>query len=533
MKKVIPALLLSFSLLGTTVSVSAAPPEHSNYKERYIPVQLLGMNDFHGQLDVYGTVAGKKVGGAEYLAAYLKEYEADAKRNNTDTLKVHVGDAIGASAPTSALLQDEPTIELFNELDMDVATVGNHEFDEGIEEMMRLINGGEHEATGYFEGANFPFTVANVMNEETGEPILPPYVIKKVNGMPIGFIGVVTTETPNIVVPSAVEGIEFTDEVEAINKTAAELKDKGVQSIVVLAHNPVLSDQDGSNPSGDVVEFANEVDDEIDVIYGAHNHSYANTIVDNKLIVQSYANGTAFSDVDLMIDPKTKDIVHKEAEIVTTYHEGIEPDTEVKEMVDSYKAKVAPLVNEVIGEATDPLTRKQDDSGESALGNFTADSQRAVMGTDIAFMNPGGIRADLDAGDITWGEVYTTSPFGNSLVSMELTGEQIKSVLEQQWSGSYQRILQISGLQYTWDQNAPIGERIVEITDDEGNPINPDQTYTVTANNYLATGGDGFTVFKEGKNPVNGPVDYEAMVEYIKSFEEPIQAPALDRIDVQ
>ncbi len=530
-KKVITSLLLSFSLLGT--AVSAAPPEHSNYKERYIPVQLLGMNDFHGQLDVYGNVGGKKVGGAEYLAAYLKEREEEAKRNKIDTLMVHVGDAIGASAPTSSLLQDEPTIQLFNELGVDVATVGNHEFDEGIEELKRLIDGGNHEATGNFEGANFPFTVANVVDEKTGEPILPPYIIEKVNGMPIGFIGVVTKETPNIVVPSAVEGLEFIDEVEAINKAAAELKDRGVQSIVVLAHNSALSNQDGSNPSGDVVEFANEVDDEVDVIYGAHNHRFANTVVDNKLIVQSYANGTAFSDVDLLIDPKTKDIVHKEAEIVTTYHEGIQPDAEIKEMVDAYKETVAPLVNEVLGQVTEPLTRKQDNSGESTLGSLTADAHRAAMGTDFAFMNPGGIRADIDAGDLTWGEVYTTSPFGNSLVSMELTGEQIKEILEQQWNGSYPRMLQISGLQYTWNQNAPIGERIVEITDAEGNSLDPAQIYTVTANNYLATGGDGFTVFKEGKNLVNGPVDYEAMVAYIKSFKEPIQAPALDRIDVQ
>ena len=231
--------------------------------------------------------------------------------------------------------------------------------------------------------------------------------------------------------------MEFTDEVEAINMAAEELKEQGVESIVVLAHNPVSSNQDGSNPSGDVVEIANNVDDEIDVIYGAHNHGYANTMVDNKLIVQSYANGTAFSDVDLMIDPKTKDIVKKEAKIVTTFHEGIEPDAEIKAMVDSYSEQIAPLVNEVIGQADTALTREQDDSGESTLGNVIADSQRVIMGTDIAFMNPGGIRADLDQGAITWGEAFNIQPFGNSLVTMNMTGQQIKDVLEQQWNGSY------------------------------------------------------------------------------------------------
>ena len=527
MKKIIPACVLSLSLIGTTVS--AAPPEHANHEKRYIPVQLLGINDFHGQLDVYKTVGGKQVGGAEYLAAYLKKYEQD----NKNTLLVQVGDAVGGSAPVSSLLQDEPTIEFLNKLGFDVGTVGNHEFDEGVDELNRLLYGGEHETTGYFEGADFPYTAANVVDKETGEPILPPYVIKKVNGMPIGFIGIVTTETKNIVLPSGIESVEFTDEVEAINLAAQELKEQGVESIVVLAHNPVSSNQDGSNPSGDVVEIANNVDDEIDVIYGAHNHGYANTMVDNKLIVQSYANGTAFSDVDLMIDPKTKDIVKKEAKIVTTFHEGIEPDAEIKAMVDSYSEQIAPLVNEVIGQADTPLTREQDDSGESTLGNVIADSQRVIMGTDFAFMNPGGIRADLDQGAITWGEAFNIQPFGNSLVTMNMTGQQIKDVLEQQWNGSYPKMLQISGLNYTWDKDAPIGQRIVEITDAKGNQLNPEQIYSVAVNNFVATGGDGFTVFKEGTNVVTGPTDLDAMVEYIENYEGTISAPELDRIEVR
>ena len=420
-----------------------------------------------------------------------------------------------------------------NKVGFDVGGLGNHEFDEGVDELNRLLYGGEHETTGYFEGANFPFTSANVVDKETGETILPPYVIKKVNGMPIGFIGVVTTETKNIVLPSGIESVEFTDEVEAINKAAQELKEQGVEAIVVLAHNPVSSNQDGSNPSGDAVEIAKKVDDEIDVIFGAHNHGYANTTVDNKLIVQSYANGTAFSDVDLMIDPKTKDIVKKNAKIVTTYHEGIQPDAEIKAMVDSYSEQIAPLVNEVIGQADTPLTREQDDSGESTLGNVIADSQRAIMGTDFAFMNPGGIRADLDQGEITWGEAYNVQPFGNSIVTMDMTGKQIKDALEQQWSGSYPKMLQISGLSYIWEKDAPIGQRIVEITDENGNPLNPEQSYRVAVNNFLATGGDGFTEFKEGINVVTGPTDLETMVEYIKNFEGSISAPEQNRIEVR
>ncbi|ARI75575.1 bifunctional metallophosphatase/5'-nucleotidase [Halobacillus mangrovi] len=527
LKRVIPAFFLILSLFAS--SVSAAPPDHSQYKNRYISAQLLGMNDFHGQLDVYRTVDGRKVGGAEYLAAYLEKYEAE----NKNTLLIHSGDVVGASSPVSSLLQDEPTIEILNDIGFDVGTVGNHEFDEGVAEMKRLIYGGEHEETGDFEGASFPYTVANVKDEETGEPILPPYVIKKVNGMPIGFVGVVTTETKDIVLPSGIEGVEFTDETTAINQAVSELKEKGVESIVVLAHVPASSDQDGSNASGEVVDFAPEVDDEVDIIFGGHNHAYANTVVDGKLIVESYSYGTAFSEVDIKIDPKTKDIVEKEASIVTTYHDGIEPDQAVRNKVDDYKKEIEDLVEEVIAQAAEPITKEQEESGESALGNLVADSQRAAMDTDFAFMNPGGIRANLDEGPITWGELYTMLPFGNNLVQMTLTGDQIKALLEQQWSGSYARILQISGLEYTWDRDAPVGEKVTSMTDSQGNPIDPEQSYTVAVNNFIATGGDGFTVLKEGTNQVTGPLALDAMIQYLQSQKDAIEAPVLNRIEVK
>ncbi|WP_077621594.1 bifunctional metallophosphatase/5'-nucleotidase [Sediminibacillus massiliensis] len=527
-KKMLSAALLSVALFSTTVS--AAPAGNDNYQNRYKHVQLLGINDFHGQLDIYQDIDGRQAGGAEYLAAYLKQYEKD----NKNTLLVHAGDAVGASSPVSSLLQDEPTIDILNKLGFDIGTVGNHEFDEGVEEMNRLIYGGEHEQTGDFEGASFPYTVANVVDEDTGEHILPPYVTKKVNGMPIGFVGVVTTETQNSVLPSGIKGLSFTDETEAINNAVQQLKDQGVQSIVVLAHVPASSDQDGSKPSGDVVEFAPQIDDEVDVIFGGHNHDYANTVIDGKLIVQSYSSGTAFSDVDLMIDPKTKDIVSKEAKIVTTYHDQIEPDETVANMVDTYEADIQDLVDEVIANASEPITSIQDDSGESALGNLVADSHRAAMVTDFAFMNPGGIRADLDEGPITWGELYTMLPFGNNLVEMTLTGEQIKAVLEQQWEGDSTHILQISGLQYTWDDEAPVGNRVLEISDSEGNPIDLEQPYTVTVNNFLAEGGDGFTVLTDGADEVAGPLALDAMIEYLEGMEGEVDAPdEVDRIRVE
>jgi 5'-nucleotidase len=285
------------------------------------------------------NVGGKPAGRADYLAAYLKQREAE----NKNTLLVQAGDMVGASPPASALLQDEPAIEILNKLGFDIGTVGNHEFDEGVKELLRLINGGTHEETGNFAGADFPWVAANVIEQKTGESILPPYKILKVNGMHIGFIGVVTTETPTIVVPSGVEGLTFSDEVEAINRNVAELKKQGVRSIVVLAHNPGTSGVNGENPTGMLVDIANKVDDEVDIIFGGHNHAYMNATIDNKLVVQSYSYGTAFSDVDIEIDPKTKDIVTKRAEIVTTFQEGIKPDPEIAGMVAKYEATVEPV----------------------------------------------------------------------------------------------------------------------------------------------------------------------------------------------
>ncbi len=492
---------------------------------RFIQVQLLGINDLHGQLNVSRKVAGKQVGRADYLAAYLKQREAE----NKNTLLIQTGDMVGASPPVSALLQDEPTIEILNKLGFDIGTVGNHEFDEGIDELLRLINGGPHERTGNFAGSDFPWVAANVVSEKTGEPVLSPYKIIKVNGMPIAFIGVVYSETPSIVVPSGVAGLKFTDEVEAINRYATEIKQQGVKSIVVLAHNPGSSGANGENPTGEIVDFANGVDDEVDIIFGAHNHAHMNAVVDNKLLVQSYSYGTAFSDVDIEIDPKTKDIVTKTAEVVTTFQEGMEPDLEISQMLASYEEKVEPIVNRVVGSTSVGLTALRNENGESVLGNLIADAQRQAMKTDIAFMNPGGIRADIDAGDITWGEIYTVQPFNNDLVKMTMTGQQIIDVLNQQW-GKNVTMLQISGITYTWDANQPAGKKVINVQLQDGSELNSNQSYTVTANAFLAGGGDGFTVFNQAQNKQVGPVDLDALVDFIKAQPQPFSYSNDNRI---
>ncbi|MEK3798604.1 Ig-like domain-containing protein [Peribacillus sp. FSL H8-0477] len=512
--KVTASAMLVSSLvlpLGTTTihNVEAASAN--------VKVQILSVNDFHGQLDKSSKVGNDTVGTAAYLAAHLKKHEA---ANPNNTIKIHAGDAVGASRPVSALLQDEPTIEMFNKLKFDIGTLGNHEFDEGVEEMKRLINGGEHANTkhhGSFEGAQFPYISANVVDSKTKQPILDPYIIKESGGEKIGFIGITLAGTPSIVTPSGVAGVDFTDEVTAINKYTTELKEQGIKAIVVIAHNPGTSNTDGTNPDGEAINFANTVDDEVDVIFAAHNHRYLNATVDNKLLVQAYSSGTALADVDLEIDPATHDIVKKEAVIANTTWAGIEPDQEIDALVKKYKEETDKITEEIVGEAAVNLTKDQNEDGESILGNVIADSMRAEMKTDFGFMNPGGIRASIDKGPINWGNVFTVEPFGNDLVSLNITGEQVRTLLNQQWTETKTNILQLSGLNYTWSAELPIGKRVLDITLPNGDKIDPAKTYSATVNNFMAEGGDNYTILRDGTNKVTGPVDFDALLTYVKA----------------
>ncbi|RSD26748.1 bifunctional 2',3'-cyclic-nucleotide 2'-phosphodiesterase/3'-nucleotidase [Mesobacillus subterraneus] len=481
-----------------------------------IGLQLLGINDFHGQLDTYNQSIN--AGGVEYLAAYLKKHEAE----NPNTLLLHAGDVVGASSPVSALLQDEPTIKILNELGFDAGTLGNHEFDEGVEEMLRLINGGSHPNTvekyGEFEGANFPYVAANVLDKATGEHIVEPYTIQEVNGVPVGIIGVALSDTPSIVIPSAVQDVVFTDETEAINTYTEELKQQGVETIVVLAHNPSFSKPDGSGAGEELVEIAKNVDDEVDVLLGGHNHAYTNTVVDGKIVVQSYSSGTAFSDVDLLIHPKTKDVMSGSAAIVSTFRDKIEPDAEIKAMLDRYVDDVAPILNEVIGYTPNYISRTANAAGESAMGNLIADAMRWQTGTDFAFMNSGGVRGDINEGEITWKEAFTVQPFGNDLVKMNVTGAQIKELLEQQW-GSKVRIMPLSGLKVTYDETRAAGDRIVSVVKNDGTPLAMDQKYSITVNNYMAGGGDGYAILATITDRTIDVVDLDALVNYLKAHE--------------
>jgi len=506
------SLLLAAVVALALVPAASAGPKSSGDSVR---LQLLAVNDFHGQIEPYSA----SLGGAALLASYLDARTAEAKLANGDTWRLGVGDLIGASPPSSALLQDEPTMQVFDAMDFKYSVVGNHEFDEGLAELLRLQYGGFSAVTGHWEGTHMQYLAANVVREDTGETIFPPYAIKYVRGIPVGIIGVVYEGTPSIVTASGVAGLKFLGEAETVNKYVGELKARGVKAIIVLLHDGGAGNMTGGPITGDVVPVVEAMDDEVDVVLSAHSHNRYWGYIDGKLVTEAYSSGRAFADVDLVLDRATGDVVAKKAEIVAVASgTSIVPVAKVAEIVAVATAKVAPVVSRVIGTATTDLMRTQTAAGESQLGDLIADAQRWKGGTQIAMTNPGGIRTDLFAGEVTWGELFSIQPFSNYLVTMKVTGAQIHDLLERQWlgQGTSIKMLQISGFSYSWSASAAVGSKVEPANIFVGGvPLDLAATYTVTSNNFLADGGDNFTTFKSATDKVVGGTDLDALVEYV------------------
>jgi 5'-nucleotidase len=542
----------------------------------FVHVKLLAFNDFHGQISAGRSVDGRPAGGAPVFAAYLRAAEAGMEDH---TFIVNAGDNVGASGLSSALLRDEPTLMLYNQLANEhcgyerradarcnfVATLGNHEFDRGSDELLRQIRGGNYSAGPFLEspwrGARFAYISANAVEAGSGAPILSPYVIKSIayrdednaqRELPIAFVGAVLKDTPSIVPAAGVAGIRFLDEAAAINRYVEELRRRGIKTIIVLIHQGGTqsayigpTDPAKAGVTGEIVDFVRLLDDEVDVVVSGHTHAFTNALVKNKngkdiLVTQAFAYGTAYADIDLEISPGTGDVVSKSASIVTTYADagpGLTPDPAAAALTAAAELRVAPVANRVIGIVAGDITRIQNGNGESALGDVIADAQRAALETDFAFMNAGGLRADLRSvpsrslplppGTVTYADLFAIHPFGNRLIEMELTGEQVYALLEQQFPPHQRlaRMLQISGLEYTWDASPQAaGHRIVEVRAG-GRPIDRSKRYTVAVNSFLAGGGEKFTVLTNGTDIREGPIDVDALIAYIASLKQPVTAP--------
>ena len=532
------------------LALTTLPAVAKSFKNRTVDVQILSINDFHGNLQPPTGSSGRigpsgtpEYGGAAFLATHLHNLEATNRKN---TVIVSAGDLIGASPLLSALFHDEPTIEAANLWGLDFNAVGNHEFDEGTVELRRMANGRCHPVDGCqdgdrFRGAKFQFLAANVVSEDNGRTLFPAYKIRTFGGVKVAFIGLTLEGTPNIVTPSGVAGYDFLDEAETINRLIPKIKARGAEAVVVLIHEggvqtplPALDNIDGCTGfSGAISAIVESTNDEVDLWITGHTHQPYNCLIDGDPVTSAYSFGRVVTDIDMKLDRRSGEptqILIDNREVTR----DVAPDQAVTDLIAKYNAIAAPLANRVVGSISADITRTANLAGESALGDVIADGQLDATNDPgfgdavVAFMNPGGIRADLTFlgsaagegdGNVTYGEMFTVQPFGNSMVTLTLTGAQIERLLEEQFAGctlATARILQVSaGFTYTWSASGPVCDKVNPATIMlNGVVVDPAASYRVTVNSFLADGGDSFPILVAGTDRLGGAVDTDAFEAY-------------------
>jgi 5'-nucleotidase len=553
-----------------------------------IEVKLIGFNDYHGNLQSPGSFAPNlalpaaqrvPVGGAEYIAAHANKLKAQ----NPNHAVVGAGDMIGATPLISSLFHDEPSVETLNRIGLEFNAVGNHEFDKGSATLLRLQRGGckmdgakidvnscQGAKVGTpvpFEGAKFQWLSANVVVTATGQTLLPAYGVKRFQGVPVAFIGMTLKDTPGIVIPTGVAGLEFRDEAATVNALVPKLRAEGIEAIVVLVHEggaqagpqQDINACEGNLAGSPIARIVGQLDDAVDLVLSGHTHAAYNCRLPNatgRAVPVSSANafGRVLSDIDLRIDPATRDIVSVQVTNRLVGHE-IAPDAALAGIVTGYDALVAPRAAVVIGSvATELPNNARDAACNMPAGELIADAQLAATaapafgGAAIAFMNRGGVRTpgftyqqrgNEGDGNVTYGEAFTAQPFGNSLVTMTLTAQDINDVLEQQFAGCRGQLptatrimIPSAGFKYRWDGSKACNARIHSVTltrdgraetlvDAGGKVLDPTREYRVTVNSFMASGGDGFSTFLKGKAPLGGALDIDALVDYMARFKAP------------
>ncbi|MBA2402906.1 MAG: 5'-nucleotidase C-terminal domain-containing protein [Bradyrhizobium sp.] len=542
-------------ILAFAIMTALAAPAHAQTAP--VDLRILAINDFHGNLRP--PPAGIRIadpeektkktfvaaGGAEHMATLVKELR-DGHRNS---IFVAAGDLIGASPFLSAMFHDEPTIEALSMMGLDISSVGNHEFDEGKAELLRMQNGGCHPVDKClgphpFPGAKFRYLAASTFEKATGKTVFPAYDIRTFEGIPVAFIGLTLKGTPNIISPESAAGLEFRDEAETVNALVPELKARGVEAIVVLIHEGGLATGDYNECpgiSGPIVDIVKKFDRAVDIVVSGHTHQAYVCEIDGRLVTSGDKYGTIVTAIDVKLDPATRDVVSAKANNTIVRTATFAKNSDQTALIEAYDRVAAPIANRPAGWITETLSRVPNHAGESPLGDVIADAQLAATsaaangGAVMAFTNPGGVRIDItrrEDGAVTYADLFASQPFRNQLVTLTLTGKQIKDMLEQQWfEPKRPRILQVSkGFGYAWDNTKPDGERIlVDRMTLNGAPIDPAAGYRVTVNNFLAVGGDGFTVLTQGTAAQIGVYDIDALNSYFLA-NSPVAPGATHRI---
>lgn len=552
-----PASLVILALAGLSGCVGTPPPGLPDAASSTIDVQILAFNDFHGNLEPpagsNGRVNGVEVGGVEYFATHLAQLEA----TNPHTAIVSAGDNIGASPLLSALFHDEPTIEALGTFGLDFSTVGNHEFDEGWRELLRMQRGGCHPVDGCrgstpFAGAAFKYLSANVRVNDTADTLFPATAMMSFDGVPVGFIGLALQGTPTLVIPTAVDGVTFLPEAEAANEAARALRAQGAAAVVALIHQggyiSATDDERCTTMTGEFVPIVRQMSADIDVVVSGHtNRSYI-CRMDGKLVTSTASYSRFITDIDLKIDRRTRRVVESTARNLLVTRD-VPREAAQTAILDRYRPTAEKVGGRPVGSISGTIVRAYNAAGESPMGGVMADAFLAFAqtadngGAEIGIMNYGGIRADFVHPDgaaataphqLTYKDVFTLMPFGNTILVKTITGEGLLRILEQQFDnpGSGERtILQVShSVRYSYDPRRPAGARVNrESIRIDGRRLDPSASYRVAMSDFLWNGGDGFSTAAAGTEPHALGLDIDVFLAYLAAH-SPIGPPQPGRI---
>jgi 5'-nucleotidase len=471
-----PRALVAFAATGAALlSATRAPDVGAVEAARpvgAVHVRILGINDLHGHLDPT-AVGGRRAGGVAWLSSGL-----DAHSRGVPTIRVTAGDSPGASPLISAHFHDRPTVEALALMHFDVGTVGNHDFDEGPDEMQRLV-----------DAAGFPYVAANVLDAKSGRPLLEPFVVVDRGGVKVGFIGVTTPSSARWLMPEYAQRLRFADISDTVNRYAGELEAQGVHAIVVLAHAGGVQESD-STGSGEIVDETRQMRGAVDAVIAGHTHTLMNLRVGGKLVTQAVAFGTAFDQLDLWIDPRSDEVVDSSAEVHRTWDDEVAPDPRVSAMVERYRTALGDLATRPVMFAAEPITRSAGPNGPNELGWLVAESQRRAAHADVAFVPPDWVRSDLPAGPLTYADLFEAQPFGNDVVRMRMSGRDLQAVIDEQQRPGQPELVS-AGLPAA---------------------IEPNRSYVVAASSFLAAGGEGFKAFTRATRRETIGKDIDALV---------------------
>ena len=566
--------LAASAIAAASLAVAALTAQGTSTSARTVDVQILAINDFHGALEppagANGRIANTVAGGVEYLAAHL----ARLKAANPRTIVVSAGDNIGGTPLLSSLFHDEASVEALNVAGLELSAVGNHDLDEGWWELYRMVKGGCHPVDGCqdgtpYEGAKYAYLSANItldpkkadpariaaaaVKGTQPRPLFTPYVIKEFDGVRVGFIGLTLQGAPRIITPPSTQGLTFSPEPEAANEAVKQLRRRGVDAIVVLMHEGGVqrrgTDPDAcENISQDIVGLVNRMSSDIDVVVSGHSHAAYNCTIGTKLLTSASSSGRVVTDIDLTLERRTGRLVSKSAHNIIVSRDVPATAAETA-LIARYQPLAVKVGGRVVGAVAAAIPRAFNDAGESALGNVIADAMLEASqntpggGGDVAFMNSGGIRADIPATAgapstaVTYAQLFEVLPFGNIVMAKTMTGDTLVQLLEEDHARVIvgpARILQPSrGFGYTYDSSRPVGQRVdrasIRIN---GAPLVPAQKYRVVSIDFIWNGGDDFSIVKSAADPVTVGTDVDVLADYITKH-SPVRPGPQDRVHKQ